>query len=70
MACIEMCASLYPRRRLEVPDMIMRGAYGHIKHHRQDYHGAALLVDAAISRIIPDPADALFCVGYPKLAAN
>ena len=70
MACIEMCASLYPGKRLEVPDMIMRGAYGHIKHHRQDYHGTALLIDAAMSRIIPDPADALFSVGYAKIRSS
>ena len=35
-ACVEMCSSLYPGKPLEVPGMIMRGAYGHIKHHRQD----------------------------------
>ena len=49
-ACVEMCSSLYPGKPLEVPGMIMRGAYGHIKHHRQAYHGAASLVDAAMSR--------------------
>ena len=27
-ACIEMCSSLYPGKPLEVPGMIMRGAYG------------------------------------------
>src|SRR5579864_4108417 len=59
-ACIEMCSSLYPGKPLELPAMIMRGAYGHIKHHRQAYHGTASLVDAAMSRIIPDSADALF----------
>ena len=66
-ACIEMCSSLYPGKALEVPDMIMRGAYGHIKHRRQDYHGIASLVDAAMSRIIPDSADALFSVGYARV---
>jgi hypothetical protein len=66
-ACIEMCSSLYPGRLLELPGMIMRGAYGHIKHHRQDYHGAASLVDAAMSRMIPDTADALFSVGYARV---
>ena len=66
-ACIEMCSSLYPGKALEVPDMIMRGAYGHIRHHRQDYHGMASLVDAAMSRIIPDSADALFSVGYARV---
>ena len=66
-ACIEMCSSLYPGKALEVPDMIMRGAYGHIKHHRQDYHGMASLVDAAMSRIIPNSADALFSVGYARV---
>ena len=66
-ACIEMCSSLYPDKPLELPGMIMRGAYGHIKHHRQDYHGAASLVDAAMSRMIPDTADALFSVGYARL---
>jgi hypothetical protein len=65
-ACIEMCAALYPGKPLEVPGMIMRGAYGHIKHIRQDYHGAASLVDAAMSRVIPDSADALFSVGYAR----
>ena len=49
-----MCSSLYPGKPLEVPGMIMRGAYGHIKHHRQAYHGAASLVDAAMSRVIPE----------------
>jgi hypothetical protein len=62
-----MCASLYPGKTLEVPDMIMRGAYSHIKHHRQAYHGTASLVDAAMSRIIPDSADALFSVGYARV---
>lgn len=66
-ACIEMCSSLYPGKALEVPDMIMRGAYSHIKHHRQDYHGMASLVDAAMSWIIPDTADALFSVGYARV---
>ena len=66
-ACVEMCASLYPGKPLEVPEMIMRGAYGHIKHHRQAYHGAASLVDAAMARIIPNSADALFSVGYAKV---
>ncbi|KJC40745.1 hypothetical protein UP09_21735 [Bradyrhizobium sp. LTSP885] len=66
-ACVEMCASLYPDKPLEVPDMIMRGAYGHIKHHRQAYHGAASLVDAAMSRKIPNSADALFSVGYARV---
>jgi hypothetical protein len=66
-ACVEMCSSLYPGKPLEVPGMIMRGAYGHIKHHRQDYHGTASLVDAAMSRMIPDSADALFSVGYARL---
>jgi hypothetical protein len=47
--------------------MIMRGAYGHIKHHRQAYHGTASLVDAAMSRLIPDSADALFSVGYARV---
>jgi hypothetical protein len=66
-ACVEMCASLYPGRELELPAMIMRGAYGHIKHHRQAYHGTASLVDAAMSRLIPDSADALFSVGYARV---
>jgi hypothetical protein len=66
-ACVEMCASLYPGKELELPAMIMRGAYGHIKHHRQAYHGTASLVDAAMSRLIPDSADALFSVGYARV---
>jgi hypothetical protein len=66
-ACVEMCSSLYPGKTLEVPSMIMRGAYGHIKHHRQAYHGTVSLVDEAMSRIIPDSADALFSVGYARL---
>ena len=66
-ACVEMCASLYPGKPLELPDMIMRGAYGHIKHHRQTYHGTASLVDAAMSRKIPNSADALFSVGYARV---
>ena len=66
-ACIEMCSSLYPGKPLEVPGMIMRGAYGHIKHHRQAYHGTASLVDAAMSRMIPNSADALFSVGYARV---
>ena len=65
-ACVEMCSSLYPGKPLELPGMIMRGVYGHIKHHRQDYHGAASLVDAAMSRMIPEAADALFSVGYAR----
>jgi hypothetical protein len=66
-ACVEMCAALYPGKPLEVPEMIMRGAYGHIKHHRQAYRGAASLVDAAMSRVIPNSADALFSVGYARV---
>jgi hypothetical protein len=66
-ACVEMCASLYPGKSLEVPEMIMRGAYGHIRHHRQAYRGAASLVDAAMSRVIPNSADALFSVGYARV---
>jgi hypothetical protein len=66
-ACVEMCSKLYPGKPLEVPGMIMRGAYGHIKHHRQAYHGAASLVDAAMSRMIPDSADALFSVGFARV---
>jgi hypothetical protein len=65
-ACVEMCSSLYPGKPLEVPGMIMRGAYGHIEHHRQAYHGAASLVDTAMSRLIPNSADALFSVGYVR----
>jgi len=66
-ACVEMCSSLYPGKSLEVPGMIMRGAYGHIKHHRQTYHGTASLVDVAMSRMIPNSADALFSVGYARV---
>ena len=66
-ACAEMCTLLYPGRPLEMPGMIMRGAYGHIKHHRQAYHGAASLVDEAMQRVIPDPADALFSVGLVRV---
>ena len=66
-ACVEMCALLYPGKSLEIPGMIMRGAYGHIRHHRQAYFGRAALVDAAMQRIIPDPADALFSVGLVRV---
>jgi hypothetical protein len=66
-ACVEMCELLYPGKYLEMPGMIMRGAYGHIRHHRQAYHGAASLVDAAMQRIIPDSADALFSVGLVRM---
>ena len=47
--------------------MIMRGAYGHIKHHRQAYHGAASLVDEAMQSVIPNSADALFSVGLVRV---
>ena len=66
-ACVEMCSALYPGKSLEVPSMIMRGTYGHIKHQRQAYHGTASRVDAAMSRIIPDSADALFSVGVARI---
>jgi hypothetical protein len=66
-ACVEMCSLLYPGKNLETPGMIMRGAYGHIKHHRQAYHGIASLVDAAMLRMIPDSADALFSVGFARV---
>jgi hypothetical protein len=66
-ACIEMCTLLYPGKHLEIPGMIMRGAYGHIKHHRQAYHGAASQVDDAMQRVIPDSADALFSVGLVRV---
>jgi hypothetical protein len=65
-ACVEMCQAVYPGKPLELPGMIMRGAYGHIKHNRQSYHGTASVIDAAISRLIPDSADALFSVGYAR----
>ncbi len=65
-ACVEMCASLYPGKALELPAMIMRGAYGHIKHNRQTYYGTASLVEEAMLRIIPDSADALFSVGCTR----
>jgi hypothetical protein len=67
VACVEMCLQLYPGKSLEVPGMIMRGAYGHIRHHRQAYRGMAAAADAAMSRIIPNPADALFFVGFARL---
>jgi hypothetical protein len=66
-ACVEMCSLLYPGKQLEIPGMIMRGAYGHIKHRRQGYHGEASLVDAAMTRMIPDSADALFSVGFARI---
>jgi hypothetical protein len=66
-ACVEMCSLLYPGKSLEIPGMIMRSAYGHIKHRRQPYHGSASLVDAAMQRIIPDSADALFTVGIARV---
>lgn len=66
-AGVEMCSALYPGKPLEVPGMIMRGAYGHIKHHRQAYRGNASLIDAAMSQVIPDSTDALFSVGYARL---
>ena len=66
-ACVEMCALLYPGKLLEMPGMIMRGAYGHIKHHRQTYHGAASQVDEAMQCIIPNSADALFSVGRVRV---
>jgi hypothetical protein len=62
-----MCSAIYPGKALEVPSMIMRGAYGHIEHRRQAYRGAASTVDAAMSRMIPDSADALFSVGYARV---
>jgi hypothetical protein len=62
-----MCSLLYPGKNLEIPGMIMRGAYDHIKHHPQTYHGAASLVDAAMQRVIPDSADALFTVGIARV---
>lgn len=65
-AGVEMCQALYPGKPLELPGMIMRGAYGHIKHNRQTYHGTVSAIDAAISRLIPDSADALFSVGYAR----
>ena len=66
-ACVEMCQLLYPGKNLEIPGMIMRGAYGHLKHHRQAYRGAVSLVDATMQRMIPDSADALFTVGFARL---
>lgn len=66
-ACVEMCALLYPGKNLEIPGMIMRGAYGHIRHHRQVYHGPASRVDAAMQHIIPASADALFSVGLVRV---
>jgi hypothetical protein len=66
-ACVEMCALLYPGKSLEIPGMVMRGAYDHIRHHRQAYFGQASLVDAAMQRLIPGPADALFSVGLVRV---
>jgi hypothetical protein len=65
-AGIEMCQTLYPGKQLEMPGMIMRGAYGHIKHNPQRYHGTASVIDAAISRLIPNSSDALFSIGYAR----
>ncbi|MET0679099.1 MAG: hypothetical protein ABW175_25145 [Bradyrhizobium sp.] len=65
-AGVEMCSAIYPGKALEVPGMIMRGAYGHIRHNRQTYRGAASVIDAAMCRLIPDSADALFSVGYAR----
>jgi hypothetical protein len=65
-ACIEMCLQIYPDKRLEVPGMVMRGVYGHIRHHRQAYYGEVSQVDAAMSRIIPDSADAFLSVGIAR----
>jgi hypothetical protein len=62
-----MCALLYPGQHLEVPGMVMRGAYGHIRHHRQAYRGTVSLVDAAMTRLIPDSADALFSLGVARV---
>jgi hypothetical protein len=45
----------------------MRAAYGHIRHHRQACNGAVSLVDAAMQRMIPDSADALFTVGFARV---
>ena len=66
-ACVEMSALLYPGKRLEIPGMIMRGVYRHIEHHRQTYRGAVFLIDAAMQRMIPDSADALFTVGFARV---
>ena len=67
IACVAMHEMLYPGSNLEVPKMIVRGAYGHITHRSQHYHGTALLVHAAMERLIPNPADALFSVGFARL---
>lgn len=66
-AATAMCAAIYPGRSLEIPDMIMRGAYGHITHRPQSYVGMSALVHMAMLRLIPDPADALFSVGTVNL---
>jgi len=48
------CVPRFTPEGARTADMSMPRAYGHIKHHRQTYHGTASLVDAAMSRIIPD----------------
>jgi hypothetical protein len=47
--------------------MIMRGAYGHITHRPQLYHGIASLVAAAMERLIPNSADAVLSLGTVRL---
>ena len=66
-ACLELAAILYPDKPLEAPAMIMRGAYGHITHRPQLYHGMASLVAAAMERLIPNPADAVLSLGTVRL---
>ena len=62
-AGVAMAQIVHPERALELPGMIMRGAYDHITHKPQFYTGTAALVQATMQRLIPDPADALFSIG-------
>jgi hypothetical protein len=57
---------LYPDRVLELPAMVMRNAYGHIKHRKPAYRGVAVHIGKRITEIAPNSSDALFSLGIVR----
>jgi hypothetical protein len=57
---------LYPDRVLELPALVMRDVYGHIKHRKPSYKGVAMHVGKRIATLAPNSSDALFSLGIVR----
>ncbi len=60
---------LYPDRVLELPALVMRDVYGHIKHRKPAYRGVATHVAKRIATLAPNSSDALFSLGIVRRPA-